>query len=314
MRALTLLLALPSLLTAQSGEQLFRERRYAEARVVFQGQLSTNKNDATALYHMGRIVYAEGNSKEAVDWFEKAVKQNEQSATYHFWLGSALGDEAQKANKLRQPFLARRVKGEFERAVQLDPAMIEPRRGLVDFYSMAPGVMGGSMEKAKLQAAEIGKLDRLQGQFALARIAQREKDAAAEESAFKVALASFPDSSAAYYSLAAFYRRQSRWDDAFALYDSLMRVMPDEKVVHVAYGAVAAASGKNLERGERELKLYLENPPTDAPAQTLSAARFRLGQIYERTARKDLARAEYLEAVKQNPQNQDAKKALDALK
>jgi tetratricopeptide (TPR) repeat protein len=314
MRALTLLLAIPSLLAAQSGEQLFQERRFAEAKTAFQAQLATNKDDANALYYMGRIVYAEGNSKEAVDWFEKAVKQNDQSALYHHWLGSALGDEAQKASKFRQPFLARRLKGEFERAVQLDPTMIEPRRGLVDFYSIAPGVMGGSMDRAKEQAAEIGRLNAMQGHFALARIAQREKDLAAEEREFKAARAVAPDSAQPYYSLASFYRRQSRWDDAFALYDSLMKAKPDEKIVHATYGIVAAMSGKNLERGERELKWFLENPPADVTPQTLSTVRFRLGHIYEQTARKDLARAEYTEAVKQNPQNADAKKALDGLK
>ena len=34
----------------------------------------------------------------------------------------------------------------------------------------------------------------------------------------------------------------------------------------------------------------------------------------EQTARKDLARAEYLEALKLNPQNQNAKKSLETLK
>ena len=34
----------------------------------------------------------------------------------------------------------------------------------------------------------------------------------------------------------------------------------------------------------------------------------------QRTQRREEARAEYAEAVKLNPQNQDAKKALDALK
>jgi tetratricopeptide (TPR) repeat protein len=314
MRALTLLLAIPSLLAAQSGEELFQQRRFAEAKSAFQAELATNKNDANALFYMGRIVYAEGNSKEAVDWFERAVKHNEQSALYHHWLGSALGDEAQKASKFRQPFLARRVKGEFELAVKLDPKMIEPRRGLVDFYSIAPGVMGGSMDKAREQAAEIGKINAMQGHFAMARIAQRQKDLAVEERELKAARSAAPDSVSPYYTLASFYRRQSKWDDAFALYDSLMAAKPDEKPVRATYGIVAAMSGKNLERGERELKLYLDHPPTDLNAQTLSVVRFRLGQIYEQTARKELARAEYAEAVKQNPQNQDAKKALEALK
>ena len=93
-----------------------------------------------------------------------------------------------------------------------------------------------------------------------------------------------------------------------------MKAKPDEIVAHAAWGFTAAQSGKNLDRGERELKHFLSNLPKDVAVVTLSAAHFRLGQIYEQTARKDLAKSAYGEAVKQNPQNQDAKKALDALK
>jgi len=46
----------------------------------------------------------------------------------------------------------------------------------------------------------------------------------------------------------------------------------------------------------------------------MSNAHWRLGQIYEKTGRKELAKAEYGEALKLNPQNQNAKKSLEALK
>jgi tetratricopeptide (TPR) repeat protein len=311
---LAVLLAIPTLLAAQTPEQLFEQRKLDEARSAFQALLAKDKNDANALYYMGRIADAQDKSSEAVGWFEKAVKLNDGSALYHFWLGAALGDEAQKASKFRQPFLARRVKNQFERAVQLDPKMIEPRDGLVDFYSIAPGIMGGSMDAAKEQASELLRLDVIRGNLALGRIAQRQKDVAAEEAAYKAIITALPDTTQGYYSLGAFYRRQTRWADAFATYEQLMKVKPDEVTARVGWGITAAQSGTNLDRGERELKFFLANIPTAAATQTVAAAHFRLGQIYERTARKDLARAEYTEALRINPQLADAKKALDALK
>src|SRR6185369_14942588 len=107
--------------------------------------IKKNGSDDAALHCMGRIYYARGESGKAVDWFEKAAKVNDKSALHHLWLGDALGDEAQKANKLRQPFLARRVKAEFELAVALDPTLVDARVGLTQFYAIAPGVMGGDM-------------------------------------------------------------------------------------------------------------------------------------------------------------------------
>ena len=318
MRTAALFLLLASSLAAQSPETLFKEGKYEDAKRAFQAQLATNARDANALFYLGRIAEEQDRFNEAVDWYERALKINDTSATYHFWLGSATGALAQRASKIKQPFLARKVKGAFERAVQLDPKMLEPRIGLVDFYTMAPGIMGGSKEKARQQADEIRKLHPFRGYFMDARIAAREKNPAAEGQAYEAALAaakaSAPDSLAPWYSLASWYRRNNRVDEAFAIYDSIMQRKPDEMPVHASFGAVASMTGKQLERGEQELKFYLANAPRDVLPQTLSFVRYHLGQIYEKTARSDAARAEYAEAIRLNDQNADAKKALAALR
>src|SRR5438128_86920 len=123
--------------------------------------------------------------------------------------------------------------------------------------------------------AELIKLNPLQGHLAVARVARRQKDAAAEELAYKAALAAAPDSTQPYYGLAAFYRRKSRWDDAFATCDRLLHMKPDDATAHVVWGITAAQSGKNLERGERELKYYLEKPPKEARPQDFSRSEER---------------------------------------
>jgi len=311
--ALLSLLAVSSI-AAQTPERLFQERKFDEARAVSKAQLAANKNDANAMYWMGRIADAQGKNGEAIEWYEKAVKQEDNSALYHYWLGDALGEAAQTASKLRQPFLARRLKSEFERAVALDPKMIDARQGLVDFYSMAPGFMGGGMDKAREQVAEITKLSPMRGHLAGARVADREKDLVGAEREYQAAISVAPDSAQAYYSLGQWYRRQSKWDDAFATYERLMKAKPEDIVAHLGWGAVSALSGKSLDRGERELKHFLANATASAGTQNFAGAHFRLGQIYEKTARKDQAKAEYSEAVKINPQHADAKKALEALK
>ena len=297
-----------------AAQSAFQERKLDQARADVQSQLKENGSDAAALFCMGRIMYAQGKSGEAVDWFEKAIKVDGSNAVYHLWLGNALGDEAQRANKLRQPFLARRVKSEFERAVALDPTSVDARKGLIQFYSIAPGVMGGSMEKAKAQAAEIAKLNPLRGHVELGALLEREKNAAAAEREYAAAVESFPDSVAGFYSLGAFYQRQHRWDEAFATYDRLIQAKPSEYVAHFQYGRTAALSGKNLERGEQELRSLLDEPPKDFAAVSVAATHLRLGNIYEKQGKTDLARSAYDQAVKLNPKNEEAKKALAALR
>jgi tetratricopeptide (TPR) repeat protein len=298
----------------ERGRKHFEERDYAAARAEFSAVLARAPRDANALYYMGRIALAEDRPGEAVGWLEKAVKAKDQSSEYHLWLGSALGEEAQRASKLRQPFLARRVKSEFERAVELDPRSIPARRGLIDFYLIAPGVMGGSKEKAREQAAAIAKINPLQGRFAAAVIAQRERNLPAAEREFVAAVAENPDSIDAHLVLGLFYQNAQRWDEAFAVFDRLLAARPYEMHAHYQIGRAAALSGTRLERGEQSLKLWIANPPADATITQRSGARFRLGMVYEKQGKRDLARAAYEEALRINPRNDEARQALEKVR
>jgi Tfp pilus assembly protein PilF len=295
-------------------QKLVTDQKYDEARAEVQALIKKNAADDAALHCMGRLYLAENKSGDAVDWFEKAVKVNDNNALHHLFLGNALGNEAEKANKLRQPMLARRVKSEFERAVALDPNLVDAHQGLMQFYLHAPGFMGGSQEKAKGQADAILRINPLRGHFALANLADYNKDMPAVEAELKAALAVAPDSVNAWYSLGSFYQNQKRWPDAFALYERMMNDKPTEILAHFQYGRVAALSGENMERGERELRYWLSAAPSGAPIPTQSGAHMRIAMIYERQGKKDAARAEYQTALSINPKNTEAKQRLDALK
>ncbi len=123
---------------------------------------------------LARVLIIEGKPSDAVAWMEKAVKTNAQSAEHHLWLANALREAVQNVSALRRPFLAPRMREEYERAVALDPALLEARHWLAMFYSNAPALFGGGMEKAREQAEAIAKVDLVRGQTDLAQIAERE--------------------------------------------------------------------------------------------------------------------------------------------
>ncbi|MDB4905498.1 MAG: Tetratricopeptide repeat-containing protein [Gemmatimonadetes bacterium] len=293
------------------GVALFEARRYDDAKRDFALRIQRNANDREAMYYLGRVAAAQSATDESVKWFEKAVEADPQNADYHYWLGNAYGDAAQHASKFRQPFLARKVKAEFERAVQLDPRQLEGRLGLIEFYVQAPGFMGGSIPKAKEQAAEIMKLNRMRGGLAIASIAEREKNLVDAERGYRVAYDAAPDSLPAFASLTNFLLRQSRAEELFALAERYEKTHPDEQWGQLVYGRAAAATGRNMERGERLLRAFIASPPKEASPQQLSGAHYRLGMILERTARRELAKGEYQVAIKLNDRNEDAKKALE---
>jgi tetratricopeptide (TPR) repeat protein len=298
---------------AATTQRLINDQKYDEARADVEALLKKNSGDDAALHCMGMIYVAMGKSPEAIDWFEKAVKANDKSSAHHLWLGNAIGEQASHASKLKQPFLARRIKSEFDKAVELDPTSWEARHGLIQFYSQAPGVMGGSMDKAKEQAREIAKIDAIRGHLEMAALLERDKDLAGAERELNAIISTAPDSALGYNSLGNFYRRQKRFSDAVTVYEKLLHVKPDAVNAHLLIGWNLKLAGDN-DRAEREIKQWLSATPKDAPPQNLSAAHQWIGDIYAAQSKKDAARAEYLLALQINPKNSDTKKALDGVK
>lgn len=265
------------------------------------------------LMRIGRGQLVAGKADDAVKSFERAVAANDRSADAHTMLGNALGTVAQNANVFRQGLLARRVKSEFEMAVSLDPTLVQPREGLLQFYSRAPGVMGGSMDKAKEQAAAIAKLNPLSGRLAEANIALTEKDPLRAEKAYAAAVAENPDSLRALNAYVNFLVNNRRADEAFPHVDRYLAKHPTDRVAQFYVGRLAATTGKQLDRGEQLLRSLLVNPVDSGPRVAPENIHFRLGDILAKKGDKARARAEYEEALKINPNFEPVKKALKAL-
>src|SRR5258706_8281578 len=104
------------------------------------------------LVEEGRAALTRGDSDAAIGILEKAVAQSPKSAEAHFFLGSAYAAKAQESGMFSAASYASKVKDEFGTAVALNPKYVDARYGLVQLYAAAPGIMGGSFEKAFEQA------------------------------------------------------------------------------------------------------------------------------------------------------------------
>jgi tetratricopeptide (TPR) repeat protein len=295
-------------------QKLLSEQKFDDAKTELQPLLNRNASDDAALHCMGRVYVAMGKPGDAIDWFEKAVRANDNVSVHHLWLANALGEQAQHANKLKLPFMARRIKSEFDRAAQLDPTSIDARHGLIQFYSNAPGAMGGSMDKAREQAIEIEQLNAMRGHIEIASLLEHDNDPVGAEREYSAAVTASPDSAAGYTTLASFFRRHKRPSDAVTAYERLLKAKPDAVNARLNIGITLAQANQNADRAEREIRQWIEEAPKDASPQNVSAAHYFLGLVYERQSKRDAARTEYQTALAANPKNEDAKRALDALK
>jgi tetratricopeptide (TPR) repeat protein len=209
--------------------------------------------------------------------------------------------------------LAKRARGALERAVQLDPSSVDARASLVQFYLLAPGIVGGSTSKARAHAAEIAKRSEFRGALARAWIAEDrgKHDEAARE--YRAAIAREPDSLVAYWGLAQLWHRAEHFDSAFALMDGVMARHPDAMPAYYYYGRGSSLSGQHLAAAVGALTRYLSYTPHEGEPP-LSSAHYRLGWVYERMGDHAAARREYEISLRLEPTRGEVKKALARLR
>jgi tetratricopeptide (TPR) repeat protein len=293
-----------------AGVKLYEAKRYPEARAFFAPYADKN---AEAAYYMGRVAVSMNEDDQAAGWFEKATKLNPTSSVYFDWYGRALGNQAVHMSKFKLPFFAPKVKAAFEKAVALDPNNLDAREDVMQYYIQAPSFVGGSRQKARETALEIKRRNAYRGGFDVASVCLGDKDFACAERELLAVKQAYPDSAAAHNQLAAFYANQKQFDKSWAVIDERLKVAPNDMSTVFAVGRTGALSGQNLDRAERALKSYLASPPATNPIPPANV-HFRLGMVYEKQGKKDLARAEYNTALQINPKLEDAKKALQAMR
>jgi len=293
----------------------FNARRWGEAHAFFAGAARAEPRSAAAAYWLGKTLMAENKPGDAEDWFKKAADLDARSSEYQLWLARAIGQQAERANVLKQPFLARRTKSAVDKAIALDPNNLDAREMRWQFYTLAPGFMGGGEDKAREEAAEIMRRNRYRGQFIALQMAIRAKDSVVAERTIKGLVAEFPDSLAPASTYASLLAERGRVPEAFGVIDAFQKRRPNDPVALYQVGRLAAVTGQQLDRGEQALRKYLVSaPPPATNVPSLSMAHVRLGNIQQKRGDKGAARAEFETAIQLDGRNETARRALAALK
>jgi tetratricopeptide (TPR) repeat protein len=295
------------------GLMRFLRPTFATALLVALFAPSLRAQSFDELIAKGRSQLDSNKADDAVKSFEKAIKLNDKNSDAHLWLARAVGTVAGNANVLRQPFLAKRAKSEFDKAAELDPNSVGAREGLLQFYIRAPGVMGGSINKAKEEAAKIAQLNPYRGHFAANQIANNQKDLAAAEKNWRAFYAAYPDSVSPMTNLASFLINNKRAEEAWPVVEKFHTKYPENIFGQFWFARTGTATGKQLDKGEQLLKSLLTIPADKTPRYANDALHFRLGELHAKRGDKAKAKAAFEEALKLNPKNEGAKKALAAL-
>lgn len=293
------------------GVQLFEDGRYDEAGAYYDSVLTASPGDAEAAVYLGRIALRQDDYNRAIEHMETALELAPDSSDVHYWAARAYVVKVQ--NEQAQAFaLVEKIPTHLQKAVELDPANVEARQFLAGFYLNAPPIAGGSIAKAKEQAESIVEYDPLSGHLFMAEIHKKEKKFDEAAADYAAASAVDPDSPDPYFQLGMMYQANEQYDEAFAAFERALAVDPTATSALYQIGRTGVFSGENLDRAIECLRLYLEDEPAPG-SPTWANARWRLGLIYEKQGNIDAARKEYEAALTLNPDDKNAKEALEKL-
>ncbi len=244
---------------------------------------------------------------------DAALKTHPKDADVLLWAGRAYGQRALSASIFTKMSWAKKCQEAWERAIEVAPGNAEARFELLRYFLMAPGIAGGSVEKAQAQAVKLGELDAMRGYMARGMIADHEEKPKEAEAAYRKAMEADQFGVQGPITLASFFARQKRWPEARAIFERRIAADPNDAFALYQLGRLSLLSGEEMEKG---LTLFDRFLSLDAPKNgpTHGDARWRKGLLLEKLGRTPAAIAEYREALKAQPGHAGAKRELERLK
>jgi tetratricopeptide (TPR) repeat protein len=295
----------------QTAQRQFNQGSYSSAISTLQAAISQNPSNAEAHYWLGRSYYELHDFDNAVSQLEKSIDTDDKNSVYHQWLGRAYGG---KADKERSLFDARKVKKEFQAAVQLNPSNISAREDLEEYCIDAPWVAGGNKDEAKAQVEAIAALDPVQGHLARGMLYDKSsKKLELAEAEYREVLSAKPKDMDAYFDVATFFQRQNKASDLDAAIQAAAQVSPNEPRLAYFRGVSRVISNSEPARAEEYLKAYLASTPERSDWPSHAAAREWLGRLYEAQGKRSEAAEQYREALQLEPGRKQARARLEQL-
>ena len=277
--------------------QLFRLQELEAAEALLLDLEKAQPESAEVTFYLGRVHLALGQAQAAVAALERATRLDPASSVYQFWLAEALVARIDEVAFVFKLGVANRIRAAYEKAVELDPDNLEARVAVARYHSEAPLIAGGNPATAQEQLAEIELRDPALAHVTQALIHERLGRPERAEEELETAVRVDPESVVAWRETGLFHRRRQRWIDAQKAFDEVLELEPSDPVaLHEAARAALAISERQLARAAGALEAYLRLEPgpepmvlSDSEPPKSSVARRRLGLVYKRQGRPELA-------------------------
>ncbi|HEV2729043.1 MAG TPA: tetratricopeptide repeat protein [Terriglobales bacterium] len=307
-----ILVLISSCFAADSAPTLLAAGRVDDAITTLQQEINASPNDGAAYNLLCRAYFSLSQWDRGIAACEKAVTLAPDNSSYHLWLGRIYGEKADSSSFFTAAGLAKKVRNQFELAVQLSPASVDARTDLAEFYLEAPGIVGGGQDKALAQAATLARLDPAKAHWVNARIEEKKKDFTAAEREYRAAIEVSHGDASAWLNLALFNKHIGSFDQMEDAINHAASAQVNHPVVLVDAAETLIRTGRNFPAAIQLLRRYLSSSSTveEAPA---FKAHYLLGTALEKQGDKQAAAQEYRTALSMAKGFSRAQEALDRL-
>lgn len=289
----------------------FESCAYREAVQTLQGALAKTPSDARVQYWLSRSYYELRDYDNALKYGESAVKLDANNSDYWYWLGRAYGGKADRESSLGW---ARKTKGAFEKAVELDGANIRARRALIEYLTEAPAFLaGGSKSKAREHIGVLVSRNPVYGQLAWGYYWKEEEEYGRADAAYQQVLSLKPREMEPYLEAADYYRKRGDGRRMEEAVEAAAKVNASDARLNFYRGVASVLAGNRWADAERYLKAYLERGCSRSDDPPPASAHEYLGQVYERTGKPQQALEHYRTALSLDPGHKRAKEAVKRL-
>lgn len=197
-------------------------------------QTPAEPTDAVALNKLSLERLEQKNTKEAVDFAEKATKADATKPEYFSQLGIALSVRMGEMNFMQQAMVAGKMRKAFEKSIALDPKHVAGLIGLARYFANAPEIAGGSLEKSKEFADRVHALHPALGEVEYANIAEKGEDYTGALAHFEAALKLKPESAGLTYNCGRMLVKLGKKDEARARFEAALKLNPKLESVRKA--------------------------------------------------------------------------------
>src|SRR4030095_8067002 len=182
----------------KQAKRLFETGNTPAAAALVRPLADTSAVAATLL---GRMAWHSANYKDAARWLDAAIALDPKHVEAYVWRGRTYVQEIETTNFLRKGAVAGRARSMFEKAVEIDPSSFEAREARTEYLMNAPGIAGGSIDKARAEANVAKRVSPVRGGLLVGRVEEKAGKTGVAEAEYRALITSFPDSSGGWEAL-----------------------------------------------------------------------------------------------------------------